>query len=241
MGPGGRLRPAPRAHRNVTRVEPAGPPGFIAPRGPDAGISNPSSTMLTADDLGDDDQEQAGDEAGPRHEPDDSLAPAPSAVQPMAGMPAAVGPYPSPREPSQGEARQPRFGPSHARRFDRAPASGGQPTAPGQTPVAQGRSEPGALERTIPARTTPQLRRVIKSRASVPMHELRRRFGIEGDDDDVTAVDFDSGRVFVGLPPMEARLLGDLMRGGEVGFELSRDPRTPIVVGVYAMRPVPRS
>ena len=33
--------------------------------------------------------------------------------------------------------------------------------------------------------TAPQLRRFIKSRPYVPMHELRRRFGINGDDDDV--------------------------------------------------------
>ena len=36
--------------------------------------------------------------------------------------------------------------------------------------------------------TAPQLRRFIKSRPYVPMHELRRRFGIYGDDDDVSQV-----------------------------------------------------
>jgi hypothetical protein len=72
------------------------------------------------------------------------------------------------------------------------------------------------------------------------MHELRRRFAIEGGDDDVTGVDLGSGRVFVGLPAQEGMLLGDLLRAGEVGFELSMDPQTPVVVGVYAMRPVPR-
>ncbi len=39
----------------------------------------------------------------------------------------------------------------------------------------------------------PQLRRFIKSRPYVPMHELRRRFGIVGDDDDVTPVRIDPG------------------------------------------------
>jgi hypothetical protein len=73
------------------------------------------------------------------------------------------------------------------------------------------------------------------------MHELRRRFGINGAEDDVTAVETADGRVFVGLPPREGSLLGELMRGGEVGFELSLDPRTPIVVGLYPMRPIPRS
>jgi hypothetical protein len=89
--------------------------------------------------------------------------------------------------------------------------------------------------------TAPQLRRFIKSRPYVPMHELRRRFGINGQEDDVTAVDLADGRIFVGLPSREGGLLGELLRGGEVGYELSLDPRSPIVVGLYPMRPVPRS
>ena len=88
--------------------------------------------------------------------------------------------------------------------------------------------------------TGPQLRRFIKSRAYVPMHELRRRFAINGQDDDVTAVDLDRRRVFVGLPDREGRLLAELLRGGDIGYELSLDPITPIVVGVYPMRPVTR-
>jgi hypothetical protein len=88
--------------------------------------------------------------------------------------------------------------------------------------------------------TVAQLRRFIKSRAYVPMHELRRRFGINGQEDDVTPVPMSSGTIYVGLPRMEGMLLGELLRGGEVGFELSLDPRSPIVVGVYPMRPVPR-
>jgi hypothetical protein len=88
--------------------------------------------------------------------------------------------------------------------------------------------------------TGPQLRRFIKSRAYVPMHELRRRFTINGNDDDVTAVDLERRRVFVGLPDREGRLLAELLRGGDIGYELSMDPITPIVVGVYPMRPVTR-
>jgi hypothetical protein len=88
--------------------------------------------------------------------------------------------------------------------------------------------------------TAPQLRRFIKSRPYVPMHELRRRFGIDGSDDDVTPVELEGSRVFVGLPTREGGLLGELLRGGEIGYELSFDPLAPIVVGVYPMRPVPR-
>jgi len=89
--------------------------------------------------------------------------------------------------------------------------------------------------------TAPQLRRFIKSRPYVPMHELRRRFAIDGNDDDVTPVDLEGSKVYVGLPPREGSLLGELLRGGEIGYELSFDPLAPIVVGVYPMRPVPRT
>ena len=100
-----------------------------------------------------------------------------------------------------------------------------------------GPGDPG-LERGA---TAPQLRRFIKSRAYVPMHELRRRFAINGGDDDVIPIDVDRHRVYVGLPPREGSLLGELLRAGDIGYELSLDPIAPIVVGVYPMRPVPRS
>jgi hypothetical protein len=101
--------------------------------------------------------------------------------------------------------------------------------------------DPARLEGIDHGTTAPQLRRFIKSRAYVPMHELRRRFGINGDDDDVTPVDVGQQRVYVGLPPKEGSLLGELLRAGDIGYELSLDPIAPIVVGVYPMRPVPRS
>ena len=89
--------------------------------------------------------------------------------------------------------------------------------------------------------TAPQLRRFIKSRPYVPMHELRRRFSIDGGDDDVTPVRINPGWIYVGLPTHEGHLLGELLRTGEIGYELSLDPRTPIVIGVYPMRPIPRT
>ncbi len=115
---------------------------------------------------------------------------------------------------------------------DSAPAT---PAAPAERP-ANGAPPPASA-----GCTAPQLRRFIKSRPYVPMHELRRRFGINGADDDVTPVDLSDGRVYVGLPAREGGLLGELLRAGDIGFELSLDPRTPIVVGLYPMRPVPRA
>lgn len=100
-----------------------------------------------------------------------------------------------------------------------------------------GEGHPESLRATC---TQAQLRRFIKSRPWIPMHELRRRFGIAGGDDDVTPVRTADGTIFVGLPSAEGRMLGELLNSGDVGYELSLDPGAPIVVGVYPMRPVPR-
>jgi hypothetical protein len=100
-------------------------------------------------------------------------------------------------------------------------------------PVDHGIRPPGSC-------TPAQLRRFIKSRPWIPMHELRRRFAINGPDDEVTLVEIEGSYLFVGLPIREGQILGDLVRAGEVGYELSRDPSTPVIVGVYPMRPVPR-
>jgi hypothetical protein len=126
---------------------------------------------------------------------------------------------------------------------DRAPAQPASVAQAAQPPrPANGHAEPTHdAEGQRVGCTAPQLRRFIKSRPYVPMHELRRRFGINGAEDDVTPLPIDVGSVYVGLPERECRLLGELVRGGEVGYELSLDPRTPIVVGVYPMRPVPRA
>jgi hypothetical protein len=118
-------------------------------------------------------------------------------------------------------------------------ASATPPATNGAAPGGDGAH--GGGDRNGSQCTAPQLRRFIKSRPYVPMHELRRRFGIVGDDDDVTGVKLELGLVYVGLPSREGGLLGELLRAGEIGFELSLDPRTPIVIGVYPMRPIPRN
>lgn len=88
--------------------------------------------------------------------------------------------------------------------------------------------------------TQAQLRRFIKSRAYVPLHELRRRFAIDGDPDDVGAVRTRDGRFWVGLPDRESGFLADLVDKGEVGLELCHDPCVDMIIGVYAIRPVSR-
>jgi hypothetical protein len=74
------------------------------------------------------------------------------------------------------------------------------------------------------------------------MHELRRRFELNGELDDVVAVEVAGhGTLFVGLPVRESQLLAGLVRDGDVGVELSHDPTVPIVVGVYPIRPISRN
>lgn len=88
--------------------------------------------------------------------------------------------------------------------------------------------------------TQAQLRRFIKSRAYVPMHELRRRFDINGEADDVQPVRTRDGRYWVGLPQRESGFLADLVDKGEIGVELCHDPCVDMVIGVYAIKPVGR-
>ncbi len=119
-----------------------------------------------------------------------------------------------------------------------APLAGGAEPIPGATAVAPGSSS------TLPDGPLPctaaQLRRFVKSRPYVPLHELRRRFGLNGADDDVSPVDLEDGRLFVGLPEREASLLGELLRHGDLGYELLLDPTSPLIIGLFPMRPVQR-
>jgi hypothetical protein len=88
--------------------------------------------------------------------------------------------------------------------------------------------------------TLAQMRRFIKSRPYIPVHELRRRFLIEGLEDEVSPMATGKGTLYVGLPEREAGFLGELVRAGEVGCEMLLDPTSPGVVGVFPMRPVAR-
>ena len=163
------------------------------------------------------------------------------------------------RPPTQAEPRYQPAPPPVAQSAQPATAAAGQgPSAPATTDPRAAAPQPGpqatqAAQGPTPAPqmnggqplnaqcTAPQLRRFIKSRPYVPMHELRRRFGIDGGDDVVTPVRLEPGWVYVGLPMREGGLLGELLKAGEIGYELSLDPRTPIVIGIYPMRPIPRN
>src|ERR1035437_3828524 len=88
--------------------------------------------------------------------------------------------------------------------------------------------------------TLAQMRRFIKSRPYVPVHELRRRFLIDGIEDEVSPMPTNSSPLYVGLPPREAGFLGALVKAGGAGCEPLLDPTGPAIIGVFPMRPVVR-
>lgn len=118
-----------------------------------------------------------------------------------------------------------------------SPQTNGAPSTLGAPALNGAPGMSGDLERGT---TAAQLRRFIKSRPYVPMHELRRRFELNGECDEVTAMETPAGRCYIGLPEREGRFMADLVRQGEVGIELGHDPEVAIVVGVFPMRPVGR-
>jgi hypothetical protein len=160
------------------------------------------------------------------------LAEALAAPATQAGGTAAANP---PRQSGNGSARS-----AGSRRQGRG-KSDGAPRPPKPEPV--GAEAPADGEQVVAGKascTLAQMRRFIKSRPYVPVHELRRRFEIEGMEDEVNPMTTAQGTYYVGLPEREAGYLGELVKAGEVGCELLLDPTSPAVVGVFPMRPVAR-
>ena len=236
-GPGGRLRPAPRSHRPASApIESAARP-VASGKQAEAVVGHDSDpAWLTDPSVAVEEDDQSGpmvdQDALTSHEVESNNAASFAASTVVVDAPAkAVGSA----EPSSSIVPN--------RRSSAPDLSRPQPRGMAPSAASEGRPEPPTAERSEVALgcTSPQLRRFIKSRAYVPLHELRRRFGIEGEDDDVSPIDVKATRIFAGLPSFESRLLGDLIRNGEIGYELSLDPETPIVIGVYSMRPVSRT
>ncbi len=118
-------------------------------------------------------------------------------------------------------------------------AGAADPAAPVAGPQPRLMDNGAALN--APSPTAAQFRRFIKSRPYVPLHELRRRFELNGELDDVAPIRTpQGGTVYVGLPSRESQFLADLAREGDIGLDLCHDPLVPMVVGVYPIRPVTR-
>lgn len=75
------------------------------------------------------------------------------------------------------------------------------------------------------------LRWFIGTKSLMPIVEIRRRFGIDGDE--VTVLEDGGGKLFVGLPSNAARALEDLRQQGKVGYELSVDLNARVLVGAF--------
>jgi hypothetical protein len=125
------------------------------------------------------------------------------------------------------------------RRFTNGAPARRMPTPPRAVAATETAEEeaPGGQRSSC---TLAQMRRFIKSRPYVPVHELRRRFEIEGIEDEMSPMATPQGILYVGLPDVQAGYLGELIKAGEVGCELLLDPTSPAVVGVFPMRPVAR-
>ena len=77
------------------------------------------------------------------------------------------------------------------------------------------------------------LRWYIGTKSLMPIVEIRRRFGI--DEDEVSVLRDDEGKLYVGLPEQAARALEDLRQNGKIGYELAVDFNARILIGAYAV------
>jgi hypothetical protein len=183
--------------------------------------------------------------AAPAEMPAHESAPAPqnAVVYPNGYRPNGAAPVGGPATGRPGgQRRQPRSrptGPAPAIASGPAVAPAVAPAfATEETPATEPDAEPAPFRH--PSCTLAQMRRFIKSRPYVPVHELRRRFEIMGIEDEVSPVATGRGTIYVGLPPEQARYLGELIKSGDVGCEMLLDPVSPGVIGVFPMRPVAR-
>jgi hypothetical protein len=77
------------------------------------------------------------------------------------------------------------------------------------------------------------LRWYIGTKSLMPIVEIRRRFGIDGDE--VTALRDEHGKLYVGLPEQAAQAMEDLRQSGKIGYELAVDFHARILMGVYVV------
>ncbi len=77
------------------------------------------------------------------------------------------------------------------------------------------------------------LRWYIGTKSLMPIVEIRRRFGIDGDE--VTLVHDEQGTLFVGLPGQAAQALEDLRQSGKIGYELAVDFNARVLMGAYVI------
>jgi len=77
------------------------------------------------------------------------------------------------------------------------------------------------------------LRWYIGTKSLMPIVEIRRRFGIDGDE--VAVLEDEQGKFYVGLPQQHAQVLEDLRLQGKIGYELAVDFHARVLIGVYVI------
>ncbi len=77
------------------------------------------------------------------------------------------------------------------------------------------------------------LRWYIGTKSLMPIVEIRRRFRIDGDE--VSVLEDEGGKLYVGLPEHAAQALEDLRRNGKIGYELAVDFNARVLMGAYAI------
>jgi hypothetical protein len=74
----------------------------------------------------------------------------------------------------------------------------------------------------------------IRSKSYVPVTEIRRRFELSPNE--MSVLEFDGHRMYVGLPRDVADAVANLKRQDKIGIECSPDFGFDVVVGLYPMR-----
>ena len=77
------------------------------------------------------------------------------------------------------------------------------------------------------------LRWYIGTKSLMPIVEIRRRFGIDGDE--VTVVHDEQGPLYIGLPDQAAQALEELRQSGKIGYELAVDFNARVLMGAYVI------
>jgi len=92
-------------------------------------------------------------------------------------------------------------------------------------------SAPQQVKQATPA----QVRRIAKARPYVPLHDLRRTYGLPGDEEITTRIETPDGPAWIGLPEREARIIESLVREGEIALIFADSPRSRVVLGFHSL------
>ena len=102
-------------------------------------------------------------------------------------------------------------------------------------PVEEEDTEPEVERRPAKSRrlNSGKLFWYIRSKSYVPIPELRRRFEVSSEE--MSTIQDDGTKVFVGLPQDLADAVATLRRQNKIGLEVAPEFSAPVVVGIYPL------